>query len=113
MTTTRITFLVTLATALLLTAAIVLTAGGLPLVGFSGRNGLWSGLDTGGWNLAFPATTSASPLALFAAGWCCRWVYGLPWSDLPRGLLNWVLGWRRIALLTLVATGCLAILIFL
>lgn len=49
--------------------------------------------------------------AAFVAGWLGRWVYGLPWSAMPRAVLHWLLGWRTSVIMLVVALGCMAVLL--
>lgn len=50
-------------------------------------------------------------LAAFVSGWLAHWVYGLPWSAMPRAVLSWLLGWQTSVIMLVVAVGCMAVLL--
>ncbi len=96
----------------LLAAALALSAGGgtslttmfEQITSFSARPP-----DSG----AAPARSEAFALLVgFLAGWWLRWLYGLPWSALPRAIGEWLLGWRASAAMAGLAVGCTVILLF-
>jgi hypothetical protein len=46
------------------------------------------------------------------AGWLLRWIYALPWANVPRAIGAWLLSWRTSAAMVGVALGCTVILLF-
>lgn len=59
-------------------------------------------------------TPSGAPgmISGFIAGWCLRWLYGLPWRELPRAILASLASLRRRVTLAALAIGCVGILLF-
>lgn len=70
--------------------------------------------------LTLPAGSSAAFSAVLGSpglvagvviGWLLHWIYSLPWGAIPRAIGEWLLGWRQSAVLTLVALGCVTVLL--
>ena len=102
----------------LLAAALALSAGGGASVATTiGQLTSFSGWAPGagelGNNAAAPAQGQGFAILIgFLAGWWLRWLYGLPWSAIPRAIGEWLLGWRASAAMAGLAVGCTVILLF-
>jgi hypothetical protein len=79
----------------------LLTTAGTPSGGLERLGAGLGGLD--GWK---------GHAAALAFGWCARWLYDIPWGDIPETIAEWFLGWRRSALLTVLGAACVAVLVF-
>jgi hypothetical protein len=97
----------------LLAAALALSAGGGASIGqLTSLSGWLPAVNVSGMPAA-PARSDGFALLIgFLAGWWLRWLYGLPWSALPRAIGEWLLGWRASAAMAGLAIGCTVILLF-
>lgn len=115
----RFLFKLILISAGLLAVAVGVSAGeggSLGSIAVSSVATLWSGVE----GFAGPASGSEasgggqrfSLVIAFAAGWCLRWLYSLPWAAIPRAIREWMLGWRASAAMAGLAVACTVILLF-
>ncbi|MEZ5854988.1 MAG: hypothetical protein R3D67_09700 [Hyphomicrobiaceae bacterium] len=96
----------------LLGAAVVLTTGGMPwpsLPFVSGETGV--ALPQATFSTLNGLLSAPGMLTGFVLGWGLHWLYSLPWGAIPRAIADWLLGWRQSAAMTLLALGCLSVLL--
>ncbi|MGD9806817.1 MAG: hypothetical protein AB7E81_04975 [Hyphomicrobiaceae bacterium] len=109
---------------LIVTAATLLAAALAISTGDGGATASAAHPTAGGGNLALEIATLASTVAPasrgemralligFLAGWLLRWIYALPWANVPRAIGAWLLSWRTSAAMVGLALGCTVILLF-
>lgn len=107
MTNPRFLALLAVMSVSFLLVALGMSAAGLriPTIGFTAPHVADS--------MTLPSNLAVSPqlIAGFLAGWILRWLYAMPWADLPRAVAEWLLGWRRSVTMLALAVGCIAVLL--